>query len=328
MTVLGEVVSGAPEVLVAVRPVGTPECPGGPERVVRVGDDREAFRVLPFTVDRVAVEPKTRLLEVVASIGGVTARREIPVQVECLACPMVRLDQPGPLERLPTTSLPLLRGSVSPPPPVAAWRVRGQAGGLLDGRLPLDPNGSFRVENLPLFAGTNQVEVGVSGAASTRCSTVVVAPGQERGLTMVLTWEGAGADLDLHLVGPGGRYGDPSSSLSARTPRPSFGGTVEDGIGGIGPDVIRLTSPDSGRYGVVVEPVFGGAEGLLRVFFDGVPVVQAPLGPEFLDADTPELWIVGTVAIEGSDVRFTPLGQRLPVDLPPVQPPEAWPTFR
>ncbi len=116
---------------------------------------------------------------------------------------------------------------------------------MLDGTL-LVQGGSFSQSRIPIFAGTNRIEVSASGVGSgqaiSRCTVGVGSRlAQEKGLRLLLSWNSL-SDLDLHLVGPSGRYGDPMTTLSNRSPQPFFSGKVVDDYDGYGPEV--LTADD------------------------------------------------------------------------------------
>ncbi|CAN0598180.1 unnamed protein product, partial [Laminaria digitata] len=158
-----------------------------------------------------------------------------------------------------------LSGAISPAPPLATWRVFSSNQDVLDGPLPVGTDGQFSLTGIPLFSGSNRVEVVVSGVGQgfgeARCSTTVVsASARERGLRAMLNWDGTSSDLDLHLIGPGAVYGDPMNTLAPRSLYPVFGGEVQDDFDGLGPELLTLSSLPDGVFGLIVEAVSDGAD--------------------------------------------------------------------
>jgi hypothetical protein len=215
------------------------------------------------------------------------------------------------------------------------WRVRSERGEVIDGSASVS-GGRFAATRVPLFAGQNRVQVVATGVGSglgeSRCSTFVAAgSGRERGLRALMVWDGPTSDLDLHVVGPGGRYGDPASDLTARGGRDLFGGRVVDDFDGRGPETITATEVVDGDYGVVVEPVFDaddpGANVFVRLLWDGRLVVPGPIGPAFLSSLDDRLWIAGVLRIAGGGAEWRPIGEYLPARMPPTRPPADWPSY-
>ena len=207
---------------------------------------------------------------------------------------------------------------------------------MLDGALPMAADGrNFSIADLPLFPGVNRVEVLVSGVGTgqgeTRCSVRVNAGvSAESGLRAILTWDGATSDLDLHLVGPDGRYGDPGTSLSSRTRDPvSFSGTVDDDFDGLGPEVVTVPSVPDGAYGIVVEAVFDaedpGATALLRLLYDGETLTSGPIGPRYVRALTGDLWVVGVLEVSNGQAAFRSIDEPASAAMPPTTSPSMWP---
>ena len=206
----------------------------------------------------------------------------------------------------------------------------------MDGTLPFR-NDRYILDDVPLFPGLNQVEVVVSGVGSgrgeARC-TVQVNAGvtAEAGLRAILTWDGPTADLDLHLVGDGGQYGDPTSSLSSRTRNPiGFSGQVDDDFDGLGPEVLTVASLPDGTYGLVVEAVFDdrdpGSTAFLRVLYDGRTLTAGPIGPQYLQAIAGDLWVAGVVEVSNGQAAFRSVDERAVASSPPTTAPSAWPVL-
>lgn len=330
--VSGEVESAAQQVQVDVAAVGSGGCAGGPPVRLRLDNPSGEFRTLPFSVDPFPVEAGTRAVQVQASVGGASRQTEVALSVLCPGCAEVSINTPSANAPVPQLELPALEGTVSPDSvPLALWRVRGGLGGVFDGAIVVGSGGRFRLERLPLFAGTNQVEILVSGVGSgsgqVRCSTYVQAAGRERGLRAVMTWDEDLVDLDLHLIGPGGRFGVPQQDLSARTP-PAFGGRVLDDFDGLGPEVLEVEELPDGVYGLIVEPLVGRASALLRLLGDGIALTTGPVGPRFVDAESGGLWVAGTLTVTGGALVWRSLDDVVPVQAPPLNGPELWPAYR
>jgi hypothetical protein len=331
--VSGEVETAADRVRIQARAVGTVDCPGAPPTTLRLENGTGAFQTLPFTVDRIPVEPSTRSIGVEADVGGAQRRVEIPIRVACPGCATVALEQPPARASAPGLVLETgLAGRVDPPVPVALWRVRGVRGGVFDGRLEPDAAGRFDVDRLPIFSGASLVEVAVSGvgegAGESRCTTYVQSAAQDRGLRVVMTWDTAPTDMDLHLVGPSGRFRDPMTALSPATPSPAFGGRIRDDFDGFGPEVLASEVLPDGTYGLIVEPVVGAGTVTVRILNDGAPVTVGPVGPVYLAAARAELWVAGTLEVRGGEVTWRPLGDRLSLGAAPLTPPPQWPMYR
>ena len=70
-----------------------------------------------------------------------------------------------------------------------------------------------------------------------------------------------------------------------------------------------------------------GSNALLRVLFDGRPVTRGALGPQYLSADIQrEIWVVGTLRVDGGTATWTTINRLLSRNNAPVIPPEMWST--
>lgn len=335
--VSGEVQSAAPTVQVQVSSTTEGGCYGGPPSVINVENPTPgSFVKLPFVVDGVFVDPGLTQLLISASVRSSSQRSQVLVEVACPGCAQVRLNAPAYNSGVAGLLLAAVHGSIQPAPPQAIWRVHGSTGDVFDGTLDVSPQGDFRVERLPLFAGNNRIEVVVNGIGDglgeSRCSTTVVSSAsRERGLRAVLNWDGATSDLDLHLIGPGGYYGSPLSALSARTPEPSFGGAVMDDLDGRGPEILTLETVPDGVYGVVVEPVVDGddpgSNAVLRLLAGGRTLTAGPIGPRYLSARRGQMWVVGSFVVAGGEVSFFEVDEMVSISQPPTRPPSDWPTL-
>ena len=330
LRVEGEVVTAAPAATVSVEALGPPGCPGGPPRRVRLPNDSGAFRALPFLVDALPVDPFVQSVVVTAETrGAASRRRSVELEGSCPGCDLAILSPVRGAAPQAEVSTRLV-GRTAPGATVV-WRVVGEAGGRFDGSAPVDASGRFEAEGLPVLAGDNRVEVvafGVGGRAQLRCTTFVRAPGIERGLRLVLTWDTPATDLDLHVVLPGGRFGQRGEDLSPRTPAGVPGGAVRDDFDGFGPELATFESPPEGVFGLVVEAVSGRGSATLRAFLDGAPLTEIPLGPRFVDAERADLWVAAQMVVDGAGIAFVPLGDLLSAAAPPRTAPEAWPAYR
>jgi hypothetical protein len=334
--VTGEVETIAEAVSVSAFLSGNGNCAGGPPQTVTVRNDRAGqFTEIPFVIDRIFVDSGATTLNVVASVGTSKQTDVASIEIACPGC--AEIDVVEPRTNLPVAGLllPRLFGSVDPGMGTGVWRVHSTAGDVFDGPLPIQ-NGTFLLDRVPIFAGANRVEVLVTGVGEglgeSRCSVPVGSSvARERGLRVVLSWDGPTSDLDLHLVGPGGVFGDPTSTLSPRSLMPGFGGDVLDDFMGYGPEVLTLADVGDGVYGIAVEPVFDafdpGANAVLRVIGEGRSLTAGPIGPRFVSARAGDLWIVGTVEVAGDSLTWQPVDMLVRGAAPPTRPPSDWPAF-
>ncbi len=70
------------------------------------------------------------------------------------------------------------------------------------------------------------------------------------GLRVSLTWQGNSTDLDLHVVDPYGKWGDPAHDLHWQNPDPQWGqpGLTVDSTMPPGPEEISIERLESGKY--------------------------------------------------------------------------------
>lgn len=292
------------------------------------------FADLPFIIDDVALDTGAGRVRVEAVVNDASRATFVDVDVECEGCAELSIDQG--IDASATSNLILNRfgGTVSFSTGVAVWRVRNEFGDVFDGLMEVR-GGRFNVDRLPLFEGSNRIEAQVFGIGAVtgeaRCSAAVSSFARDRGLRFVLSWDGQQSDLDLAVVGPGGRFGDALTMLSSRSPNPSFGGEIMDDFDGLGPEIATIEEPGSGTYGVVVEPVFDGADfgtnAVLRVLWNGRTLFARPIGPRFLSADRGDLWVVGRVTVQGDAVDFEEIDEVLGASTPPTTAPDQWPSF-
>ena len=334
--VTGEVTTAAKNVSISAFSAGSGNCAGGPPAIIHVANDNEGqFTSLPFVIDGVFVDSGVSTINVVASVMGSKRSDLIPIEVACPGCAQIQVVEPNQNMPVGNLLLPRISGTIAPAVDAAIWRVHSAFGDVFDGPLPVE-NGVFSLERVPVFAGANRVEVVVTGVGEglgeSRCSVPINSSvGRERGLRLVLGWDGPTSDLDLHLIGPNGTFGDPLSSLSVRSPRPAFGGTVMDDFDGYGPEVLRLEALADGVYGVIVEPVFDaddpGASAILRALGDGRSLTAGPIGPTHVSADRGDLWIAGTISVSSGNFEWRSIDEVLSASTPPTAPPREWPSF-
>jgi hypothetical protein len=336
LRVTGEVETAAKNVTLTAFSSGNRNCSGGAPQIVNVRNDREGeFTRLPFVIDEVFVDSGVSTINVVASVGGSKKSEIIDIEVACPGCVSIAVEQPDQNMPVAGLILPRLSGSIMPMVDVALWRVHGAFGDVFDGKLSVE-NGVFALDRIPIFAGMNRVEVVVTGVGEglgeSRCSVPISSGvGRERGIRIVLAWDGPTSDLDLHLIGPGGGFGDPMSSLSIRSPNPTFGGTVMDDFEGYGPEIVQLETVPDGVYGVIVEPVYDardpGASAILRVLSEGRSLTRGPIGPTHVSSDAGELWIAGTLTVVNGNSEWKTIDEVLDASMPPTRAPAEWPTF-
>lgn len=335
--VAGEVEMASEEATVIVTTTGNRGCGSDISRQVTITNDSGAYSAVPFVIDQVDVDPGTTVLRVEAVFSGDEKMNEVPISVACPDCATITITAPSSNATGTGLRLSTLQGVVDTRIDAAIWRVRGP-GGVLDGTLPMNADGTrFEAADLPLFPGGNRVEVIVTGVGSgqgeSRCSVSVNAGvSAESGLRAILTWDGATSDLDLHLVGPGGAYGDPASTLSSRTRNPAgFVGTIADDFDGLGPEVISVPNLPDGEYGLVVEAVYdseeSGSTAYLRLLYDGQTLTTGPIGPRYIKAQAGDLWVAGVLEVSSGQAAFRVVDERASATLPPTTPPGMWPTL-
>lgn len=332
IVVSGEVETAADFVGIDLQIVPGGQCGASGGQTITVENPTPgSFSVVPFIIDGVEVDTGPATLIVEASVLGSRQTKPIPIEIECPGCPEIALDT-----NLVASGLELARiaGTVrGVEVPAAVWRVRSVHGDVIDGLMPVQ-GGTFAATRLPLFAGANRIEVSAAapGGAESRCSVSIDAPAVDRGLRAFITWDGPTSDLDLHVIGPGGAFGDGASSLSARGRFPAFGGVVNDDAEGFGPEELRIAGPPLGTYGFIVEPVTDGrdpgASAFLRVLYDGRLVQRGPIGPAYVSADLGELWVAGRLVIDEDGATWDGHDQYVPTVPLPDAAPEAWPPYQ
>lgn len=334
---VGEVETAAAEVRVEIRPQQGSGCASGDAQTLTLRNETPGrFVKMSFASEAMPLDPGATRLLVRGVVGGSVDEVEHDLEIPCPGCAEVSLSAPTLGTALGDLELPRLEGAVTPDSVRSvSWRVRSETGEVIDGSAAVI-QGRFSVPRLPLFAGRNRVQAVVTGVGSglgeARCSTFVVAGnGPERGLRALLTWDGDSSDLDLHVIGPGGSFGDLGSDLSARGGRTLFGGDVLDDFDGRGPERISATAVADGVYGVIVEPVFDaedpGSNAVLRVLWNGRLLVPGPIGPAFVSAFDGDLWVAGVVRVSGGAAEWVSIDEHVPARLPPTRPPSDWPSF-
>lgn len=324
--------TAAPGVLITVHPsVGGCSISQGRTQMLEHPEPGR-YMELPFLVEDVRLDPGVSAINIAASVDG--ARREIThyLEVPCSGCAQVTVTEPSD-SATSGLLLPRLAGTVSPSTiRTAAWRVRSSEGEVIDGRLDV-VEGRFLAERLPLFPGANQIEVVVSGSSAeseSRCSRSVTTPSaRERGIRGLLSWDGGSSDLDLHIVLPGGRLGDPFTSMYPAQPQPAMGGFINDAFEGPGPEVGTIELASDGVYGFVVVPVFDtgsfGTSAFLRVLFDGRLLVRGAVGPAFLSPFDDSMWVAGKLIVAGGQATWVSIDELVPRSLALSTSPDQWP---
>lgn len=317
--VTGRVVA-ADDVEVELVASGDMECAGRTARVTLLHPEPGRLLELPF-VGAVDLPPRLSSLLVSASVRS--ADRSVTVQVagSCESCPLIRINEPTD-SGISSLILPSFSGTLDPATDsVGVWRVSGPDGQVFDGPLEAEA-GVFRVEDLPLFAGANDVQAVVGGG---RCSTVVVAPAEVSDLRLLLTWDNT-SDLDIILVGPSGDLAAREGLLSALDTPSTFSGQVDDDFNGFGPESLTASELAPGTYGIAVEvtssPV-SGASPFLRILSRGRLLRVPGVGPRFLSAERGEVWLAALLDIGPDGDARLQLVDRV-VQMSPTGPPALW----
>jgi len=334
---VGEVQTSNAQAVVEIEPSMRTGCASGDTQTITLTNKEPGKWVtLSFVTDEVPVDPGTTRLKVKASVGTSRDTLEHLLEVPCPGCAdVVITNPPATSSILSGLELPKLEGNITPADMVnqISWRVRSENGDVLDGGASVI-DGRFAIDRVPLFAGKNRIQIVVTGIGSglgeSRCSTFISAgAGPERGLRGLLVWDGPTSDLDLHIIGPGGTFGDRGSDLSVRGGRFLFDGSVTDDFDGLGPETVTAQSPPDGVYGVVVEPVYddqdAGANAFVRLLWNGRLLVPGPIGPAFLSSADGSVYVAGTITIERGAAEWHALGVTL--SQPPTRPPSDWPNF-
>ncbi|HJL41225.1 MAG TPA: hypothetical protein RMG48_07960 [Myxococcales bacterium LLY-WYZ-16_1] len=333
LRVSGRAETTAERLQIEVEAVGRGACIGRVLRRDTVSNPQPGRRSdVVFLIDDVPLPPGPADLRVQVRAGVGQQESLIRVSSACEGCPEVRIDQPEPLASVRERILPRLEGQVAGHQGGDGfWRVTDAQGQVFDGPLPIEPStGAFRVDDLPLFAGVNAIEVKAPGpVAEGRCAVSVVAPqASEPGLRGVLTWDTDGSDLDLVFVAPDGSLADGRGLLSARFA--SMEGEVLDDFDGRGPELLRVQPEAPGIYGLAVEALTdgsaSGSSALLRLLDAGRLLTVPPLGPRFLSAERGDVWLVGTLEVpeDGGAVRFDSVDRLVSVRSLPSEPPADW----
>ncbi len=294
---------------------------------------------IAFLLDDIDLDPGLTRLSIEANADGARDKVDHLLEVPCPGCAEIQIQEPVSVDRSGATAsgleVPVLTGVVTPATVrTAVWRVRSSEGDVFDGRLSVD-GGTYRSERLPLFPGRNRLEVTVTGVGSglgeSRCSTTVTSgKPSESGLRVLLTWDGATSDLDIHLVS-GGRFLEMGADLFSRSPVANFGGEVFDDFEGYGPETIIAETLPDGVYGLVVEALSdgddSGSNAFMRVLYGGRLLFPGAAGPRFLTVREQKLWVVGKMTISGGQVDWEPIDLMVPAATPPTTTPESWPIF-
>ena len=263
------------------------------------------------------------------------------------------------LRQIPTPPAPPLEEEPPPPdqiPPVAviappaATNVSTPTTLILDGTGSYDSDGQI-VEyrwslesapnanaSTPTPMGTGKAEIIAALVGSYTIGLVVV---DNDGLTsqketvtfnatpneaihVELTWDYAENDVDLHLIAPGGAFGDffldchygnctpeINSGFFSLVDWGVYGDASDnpsldiDNINDIVPENINLDNPASGEYKVVVNYYYQGDTGAgaahpeVRIYLNGV--LHGPFGPVTLNSGC-DKWTVATISIPGGTV--------------------------
>lgn len=333
--VSGQVQTAADKVTVTVTARSESGCVGGvPLTALLINPKPGTFATLPFVIDDLTADSGKALVAVDAKAATADNATTVEVELDCPGCAQVNLETPSGLTSAPGLTLPTLAGSVMPGTvQLASWRVYSSYGDIMDGALPVS-GGAFSLLDVPIFAGLNRLQVVVTGVGmglgESRCSALVASGvAQETGLRLVLLGDDPLADLELHVIGPDGHFGDPAAELSIRSQNPSFGGTITQGASGA--EVAQIEMLPDGVYGVIVEPVLDGPQQttntILHPLFNGRTVTAGPVGPRSLTALDGNIWVAGTIDVKAGGASWRTIDQLVEAGAAPTTRPAAWPQF-
>jgi len=147
------------------------------------------------------------------------------------------------------------------------------------------PAGTSSVRTVtPDMAGTYEAQLTVCNPleiCSDPCLTSFEST-MDADLWVEMYWTYSGDDMDLHLLAPGGTFGDTQTDCHWRNMTPSWGANGEaddpsldlDDISGTGPENINIDFPQDGTYTVVVHDYPGSSyldpnPTTVRVYIDG-----------------------------------------------------------
>ena len=229
-------------------------------------------------------------LQVVRVWGESGGRAFLPLVARPLRPPVVAVTWPNLAQPLPSYVIEISGSVTSPYPltagPAVAVLAAGQEFSFL---LQTDGAGAFR-QRVPLFAGQNRVAVWATSAqGETRVERAVDCSRLAPDLRIILMWD-TGADLDLHLVRPGGSYEAPNDDCFWWSPNPDWGVpgdpnddpelNIED-RDGYGPECIVLPRAAAGEYSLYIHHQNAGgsappAHFALHIWYMGAGAVVGP----------------------------------------------------
>ena len=156
-------------------------------------------------------------------------------------------------------------------------------------------------------------------------------------LMVKLFWDNKDADLDLHLIAPGGTYGCPETSCYYWNCSPQYDGTRpdwgepgetkddpyldNDNTTGLGPETIYINKPANGTYRVVVHAYdlsSGPSTAIVKAFAHADEMMSRQL----LMNETDTCWDVYTIEVTDGD------GEKKNLVYKAIEPAEAYPCER
>ncbi|MBN2361705.1 MAG: hypothetical protein JXR83_19790 [Deltaproteobacteria bacterium] len=212
------------------------------------------------------------------------------------------------------------------------WVVTAEDGTQLSGPIAAASGGQFAKALAPLRLGLNGVAVEASNqAGSARCQRLVETAAVATDLLEVTVgWSSPDADLDLHLVPPGGRYGPGDCSAAVSELTRASGCTVFGDAQAGGPETLVVPQNGAlGTYGILVvgfsAPPGQIVRSYVRIISRGREL--GAIGPRDLVPARAEIWVVGTVTLAAADAdsAFTALDEI--IAYAPVRTPETWPPY-
>jgi uncharacterized protein YfaP (DUF2135 family) len=214
-----------------------------------------------------------------------------------------------------------VHGTVSNFPTDCTWYLVSDGCGGTSGTLGVEMEFGTFSTTLPLFCGTNRLQISCTNASGTSITqqTITGPSCGSRDLQITLTWGAVSNDQELHLVQLPAHINDPVNDCTWFTcvsSSPDWGVIGDptdnphkdvDNTGPFGPENIYLTRAPDGRYEVMVEYWGSG--------MPDSPAVTITLGGRTVWRGSHmmtvhDVWDVGTLAFPAS--TFTPVDTIVP----------------
>jgi hypothetical protein len=223
---------------------------------------------------------------------------------DCAGCPRFTS-----IDVTATGTTAAVRGTVTGAATCAWYLVSPSCGGTTGAFGPDPEFGMFSI-TLPLFCGTNRLQLVCENASGTTFATrTIVGPScGGRAVQVTLTWGATSNDQELHLVRSGGHINDATNDCTWFTcvsTSPDWGVAGDstddphkdvDWVSTFGPENIYLTRAADGSYEVMVEYWGSGTADTptVTITLDGR---TAWMGSHAMDVH--DVWDVGTITLPG-----------------------------